>query len=194
MTEMIVLATAGRYRLRLEIQEDSQDCDPRTDQDCNLTSVITPTQSRYTAIDKEGGPLQYGWDHFSVRPDSERLFIRWARMVHGVTVIEDRPHDGAWALWYVMPDKVAETTVTPKEIIEAEIKEYRTWAEGEVYGYVIERATEWEPKAGQFEDGDEPDSMTTWEHIDSCWGYIGREYAETSARDEFASYAEGAGK
>lgn len=183
MTEMDILETAGRYRVRLEIQEDSLDLNPRTERDCNLANVITPTQSRYIKIDEDGGPLQCGWDYFSVRPDSEKLFIRWARMIHGVTVIEDRPVEGAWGLWYVMPDKMAETTATPEEIIEGEVREYRAWAEGEVYGYVIEKSTHW---VSEDNGGAE---MDTWEYEDSCWGFIGREDAEASAREAFAPYA-----
>lgn len=178
-----VLETAGKYRVRLEVQQDQQDSNPRTNQDCNLANVITPTQQRYIDIDENGGPLQEGWDYFSVRPDSEKLFARWALMAHGVTVVVHNPHDGAWGLWYVMPDKMAEVGegVTPEQIIEGEFREYQAWASGEVYGHVIEKRTHWTSEDDQ--------EMDTWEHVDSCWGYIGREYAEEAAREAFEGYA-----
>lgn len=178
-----VLETAGKYRVRVEVQQDSESSNPRTEQD-NLTNVITPTQQRYIDVDKDGGPLQYGWDYFSTRADSEKLFIRWARMVHGITVVEDRPHDGAWSFWYITPEKLAETTWPAEKAIEAEIREYRMWAEGEVYGFIIEKSTHW---VSEDHGGAE---MDTWEHEDSCWGYIGRENVEDAAREVFAPYAE----
>jgi hypothetical protein len=196
MSDDNIIETHGRYRVRLEIQQNSYGYNPRTNQDCNLTNVITPTQRGYIDVDEDGGPLQYGWDYYSTRAldcirraDAEDLFIRWARIFHGVTVIEDRPHDGAWSFWYVMPDKAKESTWPPEKIIEAEIKEYRAWAEGEVYAYVIEKSLTWVPKGGQ-EVNDFPGEMTTWHEEESCGGLIGREYAEEAAKEAFAPYKE----
>lgn len=187
-----VIETHSRYRVRLEIMEDSTDCNPRTNQGCNLTNVITPSQRSYIDVDKDGGPLQYGWDHFSTLEGGEEMFIRWARIFHDATVIEDRPHDGAWSFWYVMPDKAAESTWTPEKIIEAEIAEYQAWASGDVYAYVIERSVTWVPKAGQvFADDEEiPEELITWEFVDACSGLIGHEYAEEAAREAFDEYKE----
>ncbi|MFE9833987.1 hypothetical protein ACFYP4_02390 [Streptomyces sp. NPDC005551] len=180
-----VLETAGKYRVRLVIDQDSGSVNPRKDYD-HLANVITPAQQNYISVDENGGPLQYGWDYFSTRPDSERLFIRWAKMRHGATVVEDRPCDGAWALWYLMPDKAAESTWEPEKVIESEIQEYRAWAEGDVYGYVIERSVTWVPK----EDPEGEAEMTTWEEVEegSCWGLIGCEWAEQAAKEAFEPY------
>lgn len=52
-----------------------------------------------------------------------------------------------------------------KEIIEADIGEFKKYLEGEVFGYVVE----------------DPDG----EHLDSCWGLYGREYAEEEAGRAF---------
>lgn len=51
---------------------------------------------------------------------------------------------------------------------------YTAWANGECYGYVIEDADDEE-----VEDG-------------SCWGFIGHDYAEESAREAFAGALEAA--
>lgn len=180
-----VIDTAGPYRVRLELDTDAPN--PRRDYD-HLCNVITPTQSRYLPIDDDGGPLQYGWNYYRVRPDSEELFVRWARMRHGVTVVVDRPTEGAWALWYLMPDKAAESSAPPEQVIKAEIAEYTAWASDEVYGYIIEKSVTWKAE-GEHED-EIPDEMTTWEQVDSCWGYYGRDDAEQTAREEFAPYKE----
>lgn len=54
-----------------------------------------------------------------------------------------------------------------EKCLNAEIKEYSNYLNGEVYGYVIE------------EDG---------EIIDSCYGYYGREYAEEAAIESMNYY------
>lgn len=53
----------------------------------------------------------------------------------------------------------------------AEMTEWRAYCEGEVYGYVVEKAIDWRPVND--EDGD--DVMTTWEVVDSLWGFYGHE-------------------
>lgn len=195
MTEMDVLETAGRYRVRLVVQQDSESANPRTEQDCNLANVITPKGQRYIDVDKDGGPLAEGWKRIEDGyVDAVPVFTRWAKIFHGATVVEHRPHDGAWSLWYVMPGKLAETTWPAEKVIESEIKEYRAWAEGEVYGHIVEKNVT--RIARDAEDRDDPeldDETTEWEHVDSCWGYIGREYAEEAAREAFAPYAEESG-
>lgn len=195
MTDLDILETAGRYRVRLEVQKDSESANPRTGQDCNLANVITPKGQRYIDVDEDGGPLQHGWDHFSVRPGGEDMFIRWARIFHGATVIVNRPVQGAWVLWYLMPDKAAESGISPERTILAEIEEYQAWADGEVYGHIVEKDVTRIPRDAEDRNDPELDDETReWEHVDSCWGYIGREYAEDAAREAFAPYAKEAGK
>ena len=188
MTEII--EKSGGHRVRLEVQQDSESSNPRTNQDCNLTNVITPKDQRYIDVDADGGPLQDGWDRFTADYASKdrvvEVFTRWARIFHGTTVVEDRPHDGSWSLWYITPEKLAETTWPAEKAIEAEIKEYRMWAEGEVYGCIIEKAVGWSRLDKKV------DIRVTWEEVDSCWGLVGREYAESFAREEFGPYREGA--
>lgn len=65
----------------------------------------------------------------------------------------------SWTKWM---GEDYEGEVTPQSAFEGEVGEYRKWATGEVFGYVITD-----------EDGKE----------DSCWGFIGEEYALQSARD-----------
>lgn len=181
MSEIITTTDDGRYRLRLVV--DADPVNPRRDYD-HLCHVITPTQRDYidvdTDVDTDGGPLQYGWDHFSTRPDSEALFIRWARMVHGAVVIEHRPARGAWGLWYLMPDQFGETS-DPEKCLRAEITEYQAWADGEVYGYIIEEDTTW-TRTGTSE------TRTTWEEVESRWDFIGYDYALSAAKSEFAAH------
>lgn len=62
--------------------------------------------------------------------------------------------------------------------------EVQAWRDGEVYGYAVERLTTWrqvEPATA------EPVTMTTWEPVESVWGFYGWEWAESSAREAFAA-------
>lgn len=191
MSETIAASPDGRYRLRLVQDNDAPN--PRRDFD-HLANVITPKGQNFIDVDADGGPLQYAWDYYSDGWSDDSLavarFTRHARLHHGVTVVEDRPNGSAWSLWYVMPDKAAESTATPEEIIQSEQAEYQSWAEGDVYGYVIEKAVTWVPKEGHGpeEDEDIPAELETWEHVDSCWGYYGYDSAKESAEQEFADY------
>lgn len=56
-----------------------------------------------------------------------------------------------------------ETRIKARECLEQEIKTYDQYLTGDVYGYVIEDA-----------EGN---------HVDSCWGFYGLEYAEQEATD-----------
>jgi hypothetical protein len=176
---MEILETAGRYRLRLSM--DTEPANPRRDYD-HISRVITVENEKYADIDENGGPLQYGWDYFSDHENGDDLFIRWARMAHGAVVVQDSPHDGARSFWYLMPDGLKEVT-DPLEFLAAEIREYRAWAEGDVWGHIIEKSVRWQ-RCETAED----ESMITWEEVESCWGYIGREYAEREARESFVPY------
>lgn len=61
------------------------------------------------------------------------------------------------------------------------LDEYRAWCEGDVYGYIIEREVTWV----RADMPDSRDTMTTWEEVDSCWGFYGWEQAEESAAEAF---------
>lgn len=193
MTETV--ETSGKYRVRLVVQEDGENANPRTEQDCNLANVITPAGQRYIDVDKDGGPLQDGWDRVSGRDDAVDVFTRWAKIFHGAVVIEDRPHDGAWSIWYMTAENQAQIVTPAEEAVRLEIEEYRLWAEGEVYGYVIEKDVTRIPRdAEDRDDPDVDDETREWEDVESCWGYIGRDYATTMAREAFVPYAKESGK
>lgn len=87
-----------------------------------------------------------------------------------------------------MPDKSEEATRSPKEIIESEVEEYQSWAQGDVWSYIIEKRETWVP-----ENRDESDSreMSTWNMEDSCSGLIGYEYAREEATRAFSNFVSG---
>lgn len=168
----------GKFRARLEL--DSYPVNPRKDYD-HIAHVITPAGQ--CDVDEDGGPLQGAWDTVAHRDDAIEVFTRYARIVHGVTVVEDRPVEGAWSLWYVMPEQMKDISISPEEVIALEIQEYRNWAEGEVYACVIEERVTW-----QRADAEDDESMETWEQIDSCGGLNGADYAKSYAMEQLKNW------
>jgi len=142
----------------------------------------------FDLIDRDGGPLQSAWDYYNERHGTRqavKLFTRHASICYGVKIFDRQPHDGARALWYLMPNRAVETPWPAEKVIETEAEEHETWARGEVYGYEIEERVIWGRRDGK--EG----SMTTWEHVDSSWGYVGYGYAKSEARTRFTEYTKG---
>jgi hypothetical protein len=176
--EVIETSADGTMRLTLHIDHDP--VNPREEYD-HLESVVTVPDGRYAAVDKDGGPLANAWRRCLDRHrhrDAVEVFTRYARIFHGATTLVSDPYHGPMSVWYLTRE-VADGpngTPDPAAYLKAQADEYQTYAEGDTYGYVIEREVTWTRDGGD-------DTMTTWETIDSCWGFYGREYAEESARE-----------
>lgn len=180
MTEIIATSTDGRFRVRLVPDECAQN--PRLDFD-HLAHVITIDThlGQYAPIDKDGGPLAEAWDRVSWnRWQGIETFTRWARIFHNAIVIESRPARGPVSLWYLLREDAEDLGMLPEAYLDAERAEYEAWAEGDVYGYIVEEAVDW------LRVDDEGESMSTWEEVDSCWGHYGYEWAASAARHALA--------
>ncbi|MFF3006321.1 hypothetical protein ACFVTF_26345 [Kitasatospora sp. NPDC057940] len=181
MTEIIDTTPDGRYRVRLVADEDA--INPREDHD-NLAHVITIDTylGRYVPVDKDGGPLADAWKRVSWnRWTGVECFSRWARIFHGAIVIESRPAHGPASLWYLLADDAAALGMLPEAYLDAERAEYEAWANGEVYGYVLEEAVDWRRAGGEV--------RTTWEPVDSSFGHYGYGWAVVVAREALALHA-----
>jgi len=112
----------------------------------------------------------------------------------GTTSIGVDNWDGDWqdppnAVW--VADKCAEQNIVGPGMSDADIRksateyaegvlnEYAKWCNGEVYGCVVEI----------FENTTPDEESATWEQrdSDSCWGFIGYDYAEKTLEEEFFS-------
>ncbi|OII68301.1 hypothetical protein [Streptomyces sp. CC77] len=175
MTNVIATSTDGRFRVRLVHDECATN--PREDFD-HLAHVITIDThlGYYAPVDKDGGPLAEAWDRVSWnRWQGVEIFTRWARIFHNAIVIESRPERGPVSLWYLLREDAEDLGMLPEAYLDAERAEYEAWAEGDVYGYIVEEAVDWLRA-----DADE--AMTTWEEVDSCWGHYGYDWAADAAR------------
>ena len=130
------------------------------------------------------------------RTEAETLTERWARIFHGLHIEYDSEHGGYWfvaganaataatpvdtysrALFYDnWPDlKIGtpEHLAKQAEVIAGEQETYRQWAEGEVFGVILERKRHFTKiyDDGSGAEGDE------WDEVDSIWGcYLDRNY------------------
>lgn len=94
----------------------------------------------------------------------------------------DSPLDGGpWLLTQTgEPDPTnAEQNRTPSvaEVMEADVKAYNNWVEGNYVGYIVEESVLW------VRSNDSEQEMTTWQEIEdgACWGIDDADYALTEA-------------
>jgi hypothetical protein len=135
--------------------------------------------------------------------DPEVRVERWARAFHGLRIVFDAEHGGYWfvagadeatrqtpinaasrALFYDnWPELVPGTPEhidKQLEVIAQEQETSRQWAEGEVYGVILDRLVEWvRPDTGA--------SREEWDEVESIWGcYLDKDYtAEVVAGEYF---------
>ncbi|MEV5136277.1 hypothetical protein AB0K71_15595 [Streptomyces syringium] len=175
MTNVIATSTDGRFRVRLVPDECATN--PREDFDHRAHVITIDTHlGHYAPIDKDGGPLAGAWDRVSWnRRRGIDIFTRWAGIFHNAIVIESRPKRGPVSLWYLLREDAEDLGMLPEAYLDAERAEYEAWAEGDVYGYVVEEAVDWLR-------ADVDEAMTTWEEVDSCWGHYGYDWAASAAR------------
>ncbi|AWY07632.1 hypothetical protein SEA_YOSIF_68 [Streptomyces phage Yosif] len=178
MSDYIETIESGDLRVR--IVQDTTDVNPREDYD-HIVNVITADThlGHYLEVDADGGPLQEAWDRIAWRPDAIDVFIRYAEIYHGATVIER--HDGPRTLWYITAAELEEHGIAPEHalnVVEGEIREYRDWAEGDVFGLVVEKNIALKPV-------DETDDriFMTWDELESVWGVIGWDWAVEYAKE-----------
>lgn len=69
-------------------------------------------------------------------------------------------------------------------LAEGSLSEVISWANGEVYGYIVERKLTTYTTYKDAETGETVKEVESeeWDQIDSCWGFYGHEYAEQEAK------------
>lgn len=145
----------------------------------------------------EGYRRTKGWEE---KP--EHYVIRYARIFHGAVVEWDGKYGGFWfvnlnpndpdgfaANWPELVLHSPEHLAKQAEVIKQDREVYRQWAEGEVYGVVLEQRHE---RARVERDADglvkllnpltDDDIFEEWEQVESIWGcFLGDEYTAVVA-------------
>jgi hypothetical protein len=96
-----------------------------------------------------------------------------------------RGHVGLTDEWLARPES------DPSDLAAGSLSEVISWANGDVYGYVLERRVVTHTVVKDATTGEvirEDDDEFVWEVIDSCWGFYGYQYATEAAEEVFESY------
>lgn len=184
MDDEYVLETEGRYRIRLVPDEDAQE--PWGD----YMSPVLRLEYRggwWRGEHIDGSSRPRGNDNRieeaisrwgAPSGDSWKLFERYLRAFHGVTQVEYW-HSGSY-YWYISYDSIAWREYAGAPPGSASLDEYKAWAEGDCWGWMIEQNVAWHTE-DDFPDHD------SWEHVDSCWGYFG-DYAREAALEHWEAF------
>lgn len=217
--EVLETTDDGRYRVILVQDTDCES--PTAEGDAWVTSVVTfdgrdrwNTGTTWRAMRDPGDrlpALEHFWSHdWSIADD---LFKRWMRLFHGIEVFDVTIHNGyrdtSSAMAWVEPSEAKRVgwndapfarNYDAEKIVTSEVDEYNRWTDGDTWGYVVQKLTTWARVPDQDETGELPDdwqetaeTRDEWEDTDeSCWGFIGHEYAEQEAREALKAVAENA--
>lgn len=134
--------------------------------------------------------------HERMYENVEENVPRYAQIFHDTHVEYDSEHGG---YWFVDPQQMRENWPGPDYpegrtkaeqealVIEQEQETYRQWADGEVYGVILERKVVWgrlSEDGGTLLQG-EGTTRETWEEAGSLWGcYLDDEYTPQEVAKE----------
>ena len=166
--DIVKTSADGRMRMRMEVDDSAEE--PFDDLVFHFEADRAGT-----------GPLTHAWDRFRYSPNYARrvdMFARYVRMTGGHAYVYS-PERGPYRVFYLPAEHVADVR-DPAAYLKSVATEYEAWATGDVHGYIIEAAVTWSSPG-------RPD-MTTWEEIDSCWGFFGWVYALTCAGEAWEAH------
>lgn len=185
MSDIIATSADGRFRAVLDYDECAEN--PRTWADV-LTGAVTFPDRQFHDV-PESGPLADQWRRLvdrhdfhsrGARADVGAIFERYVRACHGGVTEMLSPHDGPSAIFYVLPEMMRGAGFSEEEstsaermtdVLQAELSEYRSYVEGDVYVIRVEELQTWQRVGHEDETRDE------WETIDSLAQVIGDDYA-----------------
>ena len=170
-----------KYNISIEQDPDPQN--PRTEWD-NLGTMVC-FHKRYDLGDEHDYKEDdyYGWDELEeaiTKEEDPAVILPIYMLDHSGITVSTQPFSCPWdsgqvGFIFISKEKVLkeyslggdtipdETLETVEKCLRGEVETYDQYLTGDVWGYIIED-----------EDG---------EHVDSCWGFYGREYCEKEAQD-----------
>jgi hypothetical protein len=197
---------------RLRVEYDTDQNNPRTEWDMATGFVKIEGRGDWRLSDVPAvhdDPTRSGiaWAHDQLVPGfgrrstdrfSEETVERWARIFHDLHIEYDSEHGGYWFVdptWLEQnsPETGGGMTALDDQakIIESERETYRQWAEGEVYGVILERRQSFikqrvtRTDEGFEVDPEDPELFDEWEQIDAIWGcYLDDTYTAQVVADE----------
>lgn len=194
-----VRTETGDFRVHLYVDEDAGPLDDQGDF-LPFVAQVESSWAHHRGYAAAGNQWSDGIDAADISRawayyrDAEKV-ERWLRICHGVVGIETwSDRYGNW--WFaIATDKwVRESVGDPERVAEvlAHTAQFvQDWAEGNVYGWEVERKqtgsirkTFDNPARGTYLD-----RFEEWEEVDSCWGYVGDEWAKENALEALRTEA-----
>ena len=193
-------------RVRIEYDMDGSHCDPRDNE--GIVEIVTPSLRRWN-VRTEGAHFQHAHDELYER-GLGGAFGRYLKIFHGVEAVpvfmyehsnvalstgsfigraQHAEWDSGMIGWaYIKPDTEKWEGMEPEKVMASFVSELGKWMDGEVFGWIVEKKIELAPitrdEDGTVTDVDYENSQEDWEEEESCWGYIGYDWAIQAAKTE----------
>lgn len=203
MTEYLdIVKENENYRVRLEYDDSGEK--PYDEGAVPILSREFRGYSyRFEGVNEQGKAYEDAvtdaWNRFNHDDD---VLARWLRIFYGAySVIWDSSENNAYlafdtAAWREkvgLSDEWMNYHLLDRQTLaEGSLSEVMAWANGEVFGWILERrlvthTTHKDPVTGETVKELESED---WEVMDSCWGFFGDKYAREAAAEEFDRVAE----
>ena len=198
MSDENVVEERDGYRVRLEYDDS-----PDKPYDDGAVPILTVERYRQVeAFNSQAEDYVHAVTEILDRHDYDTL-ERFVKIFYGAVKM-DRWYSTGLQGYYVAFDTAAwrETVGAPVDRLKDEdyLSETRAWAEGEVFGYIVEKNVHYTKTYAEDpsynEEGEEwvqvqdtgyvSDGKGGWQHVSmpvACWGFYGQEYAEQAARE-----------
>ncbi len=207
MTEYLdIVKENDSYRVRLEYDDSGE-----KPYDEGAVPILSREFGRYSnrweAVNEQGKDFESIISELYNRFDNEEEVIeRFLKIFHGAYSVEWsssqdnrylafdtaawREHVGLSDEWL---DRDSDIKQDRSKLAVGSLSEIMAWANGEVYGWIVERklatyTTYKDPTTGETVRETESED---WEIMDSCWGFYGDEYAREAATEEFDRVTKG---
>lgn len=185
----------SKYRLRIE-QDDS----PMSPREWDNLGTVAAYHRRYNLSD-EGAPVDVEGAQYIEHSDRYFSLPVYLYDHSGIAISTSsfvgRAHHAEWdsgklGIIYVSKDDVRKEynvkRITKKieesvlRVLNGEIETYNQYLMGDIWGFVVEKE--------EIYTADDGDTITEWEHVDSCWGFYGEEEAQSEGQAILKSYQE----
>jgi hypothetical protein len=163
-------------KYKLEIQQDTDAMNPRTEFDCNIGQIIV-TNNRHFSGDKQCSVSEMS--DIVNNSDNSGVTIPIYAYVHGGIRLNTKPFNCPWDSGQAgfislnrkqFLENMGYKRMSAKRLEEAkkqllsELETYFQYIHGEIYGYII--------------------TDDEGEQVDSCWGFYGKEYCKKEGENE----------
>ena len=208
MAEEDVVEERDGYRVRLEYDDS-----PEQPYDDGAVPILTYDHGRVEAFNSQAEDYVHAVSEILDRHGDQGIdwdtLERFVKIFYGAVKLDRWFSDGLRGHYIAFDTAEWREKVGAPETLKDEdyLSEVRAWANGEVYGYIVERELGYEKKYFDADGEDvSEETGTEWVEVEekgrvgdgqggwkeitmpvACWGFYGREWAEQAAREALES-------